>query len=206
MRIVKCTLDDETLINKAGQPITVTVTAIYKTQVVLYMEHIEKEFCDKARQRITIRTVDSMQGYKDDIDIVRSYGVGFTGQHNRLTVALTRHKFLLVTVMNLEMLPKSVDHPERVPSMKFIKKLIDIHKYCQMVVTVEADSSTCYRCYEAGHQAEDCPQGKKGKQCENSSRECYRWGHTKQDCNNVRSTAVGEVGTIQATGYPGTQE
>jgi hypothetical protein len=28
---------------------TVIVTAIYKAQVVLYMEYIEKEFCDEAR-------------------------------------------------------------------------------------------------------------------------------------------------------------
>jgi len=53
--------------------------------------------------------VDGMQGNKDDIvifNIVYSYGVEFTGQRNCLTVALTRHKFLLVTVMNPAMLPK----------------------------------------------------------------------------------------------------
>jgi hypothetical protein len=98
--------------------------------------------------------VDGIQGYENNntiLDIVHSYGIGFTGQHNRLTVTLTRYKFLLITVINLDMLPKSVDHLERVLLMEFIKKLIDIHKHNQKVVNIKADSSIYYRCHEASY-------------------------------------------------------
>ena len=180
MRVINRALGDGTLVNRAGRPMTITVTAMYKAQVALYMEHIEKEFGKAARQRLTVRTVDGMQGYEDDIvilDIVRSQNVGFTGQQNRLNVALTRHKFLLVVVMNTDMLPKTVEHPERKPALKFIKQFIDIHERSQMVVTVIADSYSCHICQETGHKAEDCPQKGRGP--------CFRCGeegHAKKDC------------------------
>jgi len=87
--------------------------------------------------------------------------------------------------MNLEILSKSVEYPERIPSMKFIKKLINIHEYDQMVVNIEADSSICYRYYEADHQAEDYLQVKKGK---NFNSQYFRYGeegHIRQDYNNL---------------------
>src|SRR5438045_8783648 len=112
--VVKQDLGDESLVNKKGQPITITITAMYKAQVALYDEHIEKLCSEDFKHRITVRTVDAMQGYEDDfviLDMVHGYGVGFTGQHNRLTVALTRHILLLIIVMNTEMIPRSQDHP-----------------------------------------------------------------------------------------------
>ena len=91
MRVVMKALEDDSLINKKGQPITVTITAMYKAQVALYDEHIEKLCSKDFKCCITVRTVDAMQGYEDDfviLDMVCGYSIGFTGQHNQLTVAL----------------------------------------------------------------------------------------------------------------------
>ena len=92
MRVVKQALGDESLVNKKGQPITVTITTMYKAQVALYKEHIKKFRPQGFKHYITIRTIDAMQGYKDDfiiLDIVHGYSVGFTRQRNHLTIALT---------------------------------------------------------------------------------------------------------------------
>ena len=91
MRVVMKALEDDSLINKKGQPITVTITAMYKAQVALYDEHIEKLCSEDFKHCITVRMVDAMQGYEDDfviLDMVCGYGIGFTGQCNQLTVAL----------------------------------------------------------------------------------------------------------------------
>ena len=91
MRVVKQALGDESMVNKKGQPITITITAMYKAQVALYKKHIEKLCPQDFKHHITVRTVDVRQGYEDDfiiLDMVHGYGVGFTRQ-NCLTVALT---------------------------------------------------------------------------------------------------------------------
>ena len=196
MKVVKQALEDKSLINKKGQLITVTITAMYKAQVALYEEHIEKLSSEDFKRRIAVRTVDAMQGYEDDfviLDMVRGYGVGFTGQRNRLTVALTRHILLLIIVMNTEMIPRSQEHPERIPAMRYLHKLILSHQNKHRIVTVEADSFACTLCCERGHMAKDCPQ----------SKECYKCGqsgHTKLKCpnpgapRNVRCYRCGEFG------------
>jgi hypothetical protein len=54
MKVIKRALNNQILVNKVGQPMTITVIVMYKAQVVLYIEYIEKEFYDEARQCITI--------------------------------------------------------------------------------------------------------------------------------------------------------
>ena len=60
--------------------------------------------------------------------------------------------------MNMEMLPNSVEYPERIQFMKFKRQLIDIHEANHTVVIVDAASPACYRCHEMSHKAGDCPQ------------------------------------------------
>jgi hypothetical protein len=206
MRVVTQALEDRSLTNKIGQPVTVTITAMYKAQVALYEEHVERLCSKDFKQRITVRTVDAMQGYEDDfviLDMVRGYGVGFTGQRNRLTVALTRHILLLIIVINTEMIPRSQDHPERIPAMQYICKLIVSHQNKHRIVTVEADSYACALCGQRGHLTEKCIKNQECYKCRGFGHskhdcpnpaaprnvQCYRcgnYGHVKQDCKNPR--------------------
>ena len=199
-------LEDDSLINKKGQPITVTITAMYKAQVTLYDKHIEKLCSKDFKCHITVRMVDAMQGYEDDfviLDMVHGYGIGFTGQCNQLTVALMRHILLLIIVMNTEMIPRSQDHPERIPAMEYINKLIVSHQNRHRIVMVEADSFTCAICSMCGHLAEVCMQSKECHRCKQfghmkqdcpnpvapRNTQCYRcgeYGHVKQDCENPK--------------------
>jgi len=201
MRVVKQALGDESMVNKKGQPITITITAMYKAQVALYEEHIEKLCPQDFKHRITVRTVDAMQGYEDDfiiLDMVRGYGVGFTGQRNRLTVALTRHILLLIIVMNPEMIPGHQNHPERIPAMQYLQKLILSHQDKHRIVTVEADSFACALCGKRGHLADKCSEKKICHRCKLSGHmkeecpapiQCFRCGelgHIKQGCSNPK--------------------
>jgi hypothetical protein len=176
-------LHNPKLLNKAGKPVGVTISAMYKDQVALYVSAVEK--LEKSNQeRITVRTVDSMQGYEDDfvfLDMVRSSGVGFTGQRNRLNVALTRHRLLLIVVMNLDMIPQSIEHPTRHPATEYIAKLINEHKIRHLIIKRRADSNVpeCKKCGQRGHLKRDCTMPKKTS---NSCHNCGQTGHFSRDC------------------------
>jgi hypothetical protein len=47
MSIVKKALADVTLVDKDGRLMRITITAMYKAQVGLYIEYVEKEFSRK---------------------------------------------------------------------------------------------------------------------------------------------------------------
>src|SRR5947207_11739349 len=77
--------------------------------------------------------------------------------------------------MNPEMIPGHQNHPERIPAMQYLQKLILLHQDKHRIVTVEADSFACMLCGKHGHLADECSEKKKCHRCKLSD-------HMKEEC------------------------
>ncbi|MPQ43665.1 AAA domain-containing protein [Clostridium tarantellae] len=89
--------------NNNESPISVGIISFYKSQVDYIRKQASKLKLESLE--LSIGTVDSYQGLEKDIiflSTVRSNGVGFTANPNRLNVALSRAKKLIVIFSNMK--------------------------------------------------------------------------------------------------------
>ena len=81
---------------------SITITAIYKTQIGLYQYSFLKLFWFDQKQ-IQACTVDTIQRYKNNtifLDLVNSFRPGYTNKLYCLNIVLTQARYLLVVVFN----------------------------------------------------------------------------------------------------------
>lgn len=95
--------------NENKKKISVGVISFYKAQVNFIKTEIRRKQIEFKNIDLSIGTVDSYQGLEKEIiflSTVRSEGIGFTSNHNRLNVALSRAKKLVVIFSNRKNMSK----------------------------------------------------------------------------------------------------
>jgi hypothetical protein len=136
---------------------------------------------------IEVRTTGTVQGHQEDVvifDLTRTRGVGFLRNPQKLNVALTRAKFGMIVIGNINMF----EGLERVHSnarTKHLANLLDdfnakgtIHK--MKAPSTRKGPSSCRKCGEIGHTAALCPRKYQAQYivCHN----CKNTGHKASEC------------------------
>ena len=165
--------------SNSGNPVTVLVVAMYKAQVLQYLDAAHRRGLDM--RRLKIKTLDSAQGDEADIvigDFVGVHGPGFTAEPFRTALITTRARALNVTILNRGMF---VGFESR-GTVTRARHLARVYKFHTSIVRV----TWCPDCETGTHTALECPRPKgmpptdcKEAFCEN----CFKRGdHGTNEC------------------------
>lgn len=158
--------------------------AIRKAGMAKYIDEI---LPGMHRPRLSVRSVDSSQGFEADINIIfmsrdPTKGVGFCGDMNRLNVTLTRSRLAEVWVWNSACL-SVYPYPYRNPECMYLKKLFDHVERRQGSFTIQH----CKTCSGFGHASDGCKSEDAGHELQKFldntvCAECNQPGHTHFNC------------------------
>ncbi|KAB5540391.1 P-loop containing nucleoside triphosphate hydrolase protein [Coniochaeta sp. 2T2.1] len=183
---------------------SILIIAMYSAQVYQYRKQLDAmvlngELSQDERAMISIRTVDGAQGCSADlviVDFVQTFRPGFTTNHNRICVALTRARAAEIILMTRGIfLEYKGDNWSSVEGEKWdiLHRIYEAVSQDKGIVTLAVSEDELK---EAGLEVEQPDEGARCKNCDQKGhrhkqcvqplrcRKCLRNGHVDFRCTN----------------------